>query len=245
MKTRRQLFKFTKPLRPLLIIMSLLHSNLSAQEEHVVLLHGLARTPHSMKTMEAALTAEGYAVHNLDYDSRHHTIEVLAKTVGQQIRESTASAPRVHIVSHSLGGILVRQIQATAPIPNLGRVVMLSPPNKGSEVVNKIGHWWLFKKINGPAGQQLGAEGESFINQLADIDFECAVLTGDRSINWINSMMIPGKDDGKVSTESAQTEGVTAFKVIHVSHPYIMKKKAVIDEVIHFLENGTLQAEEK
>jgi esterase/lipase len=217
--------------------MSLIHSTLPAQE-HVVLLHGLARSPHSMQKMASALEAEGYVVHNLSYDSRHHSIEVLADEVGQRIRECTASASRVHVVTHSLGGILVRQIQETDPVPNLGRVVMLSPPNEGSEVVDQIGDTWIFKKVNGPAGQQLGTSSDSFVNQLGAIDFECAVITGDRSINWINSLMIPGKDDGKVSVESADFEGVSAFKVVHVTHPMIMKKKTVIEDVIRFLKSG-------
>jgi pimeloyl-ACP methyl ester carboxylesterase len=220
--------------------MSLTPSALPAQE-HVVLLHGLARSARSMHKMEVALQREGYIVHNLDYDSRHHKIEQLAKTVGQQIRTSTESAKSVHIVTHSLGGILVRQIQATAPIPNLGRVVMLSPPNQGSEIVDTIGDWRLFEKINGPAGEQLGTSRNGFIKKLPAIDFDCGILTGDRSINWINSLMIPGKDDGKVSVTSARVEGMSACKVVHATHPFIMKKKAVIEDVIHFLKHGMFQ----
>ncbi|MGZ0708074.1 esterase/lipase family protein [Coraliomargarita sp. W4R53] len=220
--------------------MSLIPSTLPAQE-HVILLHGLARTASSMQKMELALTNAGYQVHNLSYDSRHLTIEEQATEVAQQIKTTATSAARVHIVTHSLGGILVRQIQATTPLPNLGRVVMLSPPNQGSEVVDIIGHWWLFQKINGPAGQQLGTRSDGFIKQLPAIDFECGILTGDRSINWINSLMIPGKDDGKVSVTSAQSKGTAAYKVMHVTHPYIMKKKAVIQEVLHFLKTGTFQ----
>jgi hypothetical protein len=180
----------------------------------------------------------GYTVHNLDYDSRHHSIEELAANVAEQIEKRTSSATQVHIVTHSLGGILVRQIQATTPLSKLGRVVMLSPPNHGSEVVDQIGHWWLFKKINGPAGQQLGTESKGFINQLPIIDFECGVLTGDRSINWINSLMIPGKDDGKVSTISAQSQGIAAYKVVHATHTFIMKKPNVIQDVVMFLKTG-------
>lgn len=224
----------------LLFIMSLTHSTLPAQD-HVVLLHGLVRSSRSMQKMEVALQKEGYVVHNLDYDSRHHSIEQLAESVGQQISAKTEAATRVHFVTHSLGGILIRHIQATAPIPKLERVVMLSPPNRGSEVVDKIGHWWLFRKINGPAGQQLGTRSDGFINKLPAIDFDCGVLTGDRSINWINSLMIQGKDDGKVSVASAQIEGVTSFKAVHATHPMIMKNQSVIKEAISFLKTGAFQ----
>ena len=227
--------------RRLFTLLLLLMTTQLPGQETVVLLHGLARQPASMKKMARALEAQDYRVLNLGYDSRHHTIEKLAETVGRQIREATASDTRVHFVTHSMGGILVRQIQATAHIPNLGRVVMLSPPNQGSEVTDRIGHWCLYQKINGPAGQQLGTAPESFVNQLPDIDFECGVLTGDRSINWINSLMIPGKDDGKVSVESAQVEGMAAFKVVHATHTFIMKKQSVIENSIHFLKTGAFQ----
>ena len=226
--------KLLRYILPLLIMTT----QLPAQET-VVLLHGLARTPKSMERMADALEAANYKVLNLGYDSRHQKIETLAEDIRSRIQKQSAATTKIHFVTHSMGGILVRQIQATDPIPNLGRVVMLSPPNYGSEVVDKIGHWWLFNKVNGPAGQQLGTAQDSFVNQLPEIDFECAVITGDRSINWINSTMIPGKDDGKVSVESAKTEDVAAFKVVHATHPMIMKKKAVIEDVKRFLKTGT------
>ncbi len=206
--------------------------------ETVVLLHGLARTAQSMRPMARALEAHGYRVVNLGYDSRHQRIETLAEDVRGRILEATKGAAPIHVVTHSMGGILVRQIQATAPLPDLGRVVMLSPPNQGSEVVDRIGHSWIFNAVNGPAGRQLGTHPDSFVNQLGPVGFECGILTGDRSINWINSRMIPGPDDGKVSVESARVEGMTAYKVVHATHPFIMRKKSVIRDVVRFLKTG-------
>ena len=71
------------------------------------------------------------------------------------------------------------------------------------------------------------------------------VITGDRSINWINSIIIPGKDDGKVSIESAKVEGMDDFLIVHVSHPFIMKNKTVITKCLHFLRNGAFNINEK
>jgi len=198
-----------------------------------------------MEKMAEALESKGYRVVNLGYDSRHHSIETLADDVRHRILTKTNDVEAIHFVTHSLGGILVRQIQATKPLPNLGRVIMLSPPNQGSEVVDRIGDWWFFEKVNGPAGQQLGTAAGSFVNQLPPIDFDCGVITGDRSINWINSCMIPGKDDGKVSIKSAQTDALKAFKVVHVTHPLIMKKKSVIRDVLAFLETGAFNGSER
>lgn len=213
-------------------------------EETVVLLHGLARTPRSMDKMERALSGEGYRVINLGYPSRKHPIEQLSRLVSEQIDHQTAASDQVHIVAHSLGGILVRHMQRHHPITNLKRVVMLSPPNQGSEVVDKIGGLKLFHWINGPAGAQLGTSDDGFVSKLGPIDFELGVITGDRSINWINSCMIPGKDDGKVSTTSARVDGTKDFKIVPATHPFIMKKKNVIRDVKLFLSSGSFAKNE-
>lgn len=239
-----------KPLRPLshartlrtltALYLLLTMANLVHSAEHVVLLHGLARSSTSMNKMEQALTAEGYIVHNLDYPSRSEAIEAIAHKLRPEIVSRTTDADRVHFVTHSMGGIIVREVQKTEAIQNIGRVVMLSPPNNGSEVVDRIGHLSPFKWLNGPAGQQLGTAPDGFVQHLGPVDFELAVITGDRSINWILSTMIPGKDDGKVSLESAKVEGMSAYKVIHATHPFIMRNKEAIAATKAFLKSGSL-----
>jgi hypothetical protein len=126
-------------------------------------------------------------------------------------------------------------------IPKLGRVVMLGPPNQGSEVVDRIGAWKLFKRINGPAGGELGTGPDSLPNRLGPVDFELGVIAGDRSINWINSAMIKGPDDGKVSVERTKVAGMKEHVVFHVTHPMIMKNGAVIDATLRFLATGSFR----
>lgn len=211
----------------------------SLPAEHVVLLHGLARTSSSMGDLEEFLSNQGYQVLNIDYPSRKHPISELAEIVRDEVASKTRDAGKIHFVTHSMGGIILRYMQQNDPLLNLGRVVMLSPPNHGSEIVDALGELWLFQFINGPAGRQLGTDGASIPKQLGKVNFELGVITGDRSINWINSLMIPGKDDGKVSIESARIEGMIDFLVVHVSHPFIMKDKTVIARCLHFLQNGS------
>lgn len=208
--------------------------------EHVVLLHGLARSSSSLDKMERSLSEAGFITHNLDYPSRSQSIESLSRDLRTEIATKTASAETVHFVTHSMGGIILRQIQQTAPLPNIGRVVMLSPPNHGSEIVDRLGHTWAFQQLNGPAGQQLGTAEDSFVQQLGPIDFELAVITGDRSINWILSTLIPGKDDGKVSLKSAQLDGMNAYQVIHATHTFIMRNKHAIAATKSFLKTGSI-----
>ena len=209
--------------------------------ETVVLLHGLARSSRSMDKIACALEKEGYHVLNIEYPSRKHTIEQLSEFTRESIICNLERSERIHFVTHSMGGILVRYMQQYFPIDNIGRVVMLSPPNQGSEVVDRLGNYRVFKWINGPAGLQLGTSEGSLILDLEPVGFELGVITGDRSINWILSRIIPGSDDGKVSVRNAKVDGMKDFKVAHVTHPFIMKNKKVIEYTCAFLRAGKFE----
>jgi len=214
---------------------------LSAPSQWVILLHGLARTKSSMTTLETHLKQAGYAVLNLDYPSREKTIENLVKDhlvpAIQTCRHQ--GAQKIHFVTHSMGGILVRYYLKWNHLKELGRVVMLSPPNAGSEVVDTLKSFFLFKWLNGPSGQQLGTTPDALPIVLGDVDFNPGIITGDRSINLILSWIIPGPDDGKVSVTRAKVKGMADFRVIHATHPFIMKNAEAISLTLHFLQYGS------
>ena len=219
----------------------LMHAVIPARaSEGVVLLHGLARTPRSMARIERDLTQAGYVVVNLAYPSRQAPIEALSEGVFDRIRDSATlrDCTRVHFVTHSMGGIVLRDMISKHRIERLGRVVMLGPPNQGSELVDRLVSWRLFSWINGPAGQQLGTGPDSVPSRLGPVDFELGVIAGDRSINWINSGMIPGADDGKVSVERTKVAGMKDHLVVHATHPTMLFHRTVISAVRRFLKTG-------
>jgi triacylglycerol lipase len=211
-----------------------------ASEDYVILLHGLARSERSMRKLEKALINHGYRVINVDYPSTKYPIEYLAENVLSKVISSCDSSPetKIHFVTHSMGGIIVRYFLKHYGIPNLGRVVMLSPPNQGSELVDHLKDSIIFKKRNGPAGQQLGTDTDSLPLKLGPVDFELGVITGDRSFNPVSSMILPGPDDGVVSVAQAKVKGMADFIVMPNTHTFIMKSKSVIRQVLHFLEHG-------
>lgn len=208
----------------------------------VVLLHGLARTSRSMGKMEKALLHAGYRTVNLDYPSRSKTVEkIAAEDLVQAIQLCEQSgAEQIHFVCHSLGAIVLRQAMSIQRPENLGRVVMLSPPNKGSAVAERLKNWWPYRWFNGPAGQQLGTGGESLAKRLGPVDYEVGVITGNRHVvfdAWFASF-IPEENDGKISVEEAKLEGMADFLVVPETHPFIMTADPVIEQTIHFLRNG-------
>jgi hypothetical protein len=213
----------------------------------VVLLHGLARTSASLEKLQTALEDQGYLVMNVDYPSRQFEIPQLAAIAvgGGAARCEVAQAEKIHFVTHSLGGILVRQYLSQNSLATMGRVVMLGPPNKGSEVVDTMKKVPGFALVNGPAGLQLGTGEQSIPGTLGPATFEVGIIAGTRSINLILSSMIPAQDDGKVSVDSAHLENETDFIALPVTHPFMMKNPQVITQVVHFLQHGKFIAEEK
>jgi len=210
--------------------------------ECVILLHGLARTTLSMQRMKRTLEKSGYRVANVDYPSRDHTIEVLAPMAIadglNQCREKSDSVT-VHFVTHSLGGILVRVYLADNAIDNLGRVVMLAPPNQGSRAVDEMVRIPGFDWLNGPAGYQLGKGPESVPLRLGVPEFDFAVIAGDRTIDPITSAVLDDPDDGKVSVSDTRLQGMQDFVVVPVSHAMIMQDRAVFRLVKNFLAHGS------
>lgn len=206
----------------------------------MVLLHGLARSAASMDRMDLALREAGYRVCNVDYPSREHSIaDLAARFVAPSIARCQPDAERpVSFVTHSLGGIIVRELARTGAVRRFGRVVMLGPPNHGSEVVDAVGDWRLFGTIHGPAGGELTTSADALPQRLGPTELEVGVIAGSDSINWINSLIIPGTDDGKVSVQSAKLEGMRDFVVVGVSHPFLMKDDEAIAQTIRFLAHG-------
>ncbi len=206
----------------------------------VILLHGLGRRAASMTPMADYLQARGYLVYNTAYPSTEASVEALTRAYLQPAvrRCRQAGGQVIHMVGHSLGALMIRQYLQTRKLPDGSRIVMLSPPNKGSEVADTLGPWFFYRWALGPAGQQLGTAADSLPNRLAPVDGTIGVITGNESWNLILSLIIPGPDDGKVSVERAKLDGMDDFIVLPVTHTFIMHDKETMRQTAHFLAYG-------
>jgi triacylglycerol lipase len=203
-------------------------ANPAMATECVVLLHGLGRTQLSMMRLESALEKAGYMVWNEGYPSRRDTVEKLAPVVGEAIEACRAHRPaRIHFVTHSMGGILVRAYFRDRAVADAGRVVMLAPPNHGSAIVDARRESWWFRWFTGPAGRQLGTAADSLPNTLPTLPLEVGIIAGRR--------------DGKVTVESTRLAGMKEHLVVDSAHTFIMSSPEVIRQVKAFLKEGAFE----
>jgi len=220
----------------LIYLLSMLNA-LNAKD-NVILLHGLLRSSNSFSKLENELKRRNYHTINQDYPSRKYLIEELAlSTIDKAISKCNTDG-KIHFVTHSMGGILLRYYLKTKNIPNLGNVVMLAPPNKGSEVIDKLKRFWLFRFMNGPASLQLGTSKDSLPNSIGEANFNLGIIAGNKSFNLILSCLLPGVDDGKVTIENTKLEGMKDHIVMPTSHIFIMNNKKVWHQIFNFISKS-------
>jgi pimeloyl-ACP methyl ester carboxylesterase len=210
----------------------------------VLLLHGISRTARSMKPLERALRAQGFAVCNLDYPSRRGSLEQLADGAAAAVARFAAGLDGpLHIVTHSMGGLVARVLIARHRPARLGRVVMLAPPNGGSEIADMLHRLFLFRWWFGPSGAQLVTRRSAALRDLlGSVNFELGVIAGNRSLYPLASVALPKPHDGRVSVAATRMAGMRDHLTLPVSHTLIMRDATAIAQTLAFLRTGRFDA---
>jgi len=219
-----------------------------AADEIVVLLHGLLRSKTDMVPLSHYLRKRGYDTINILYPSRKMSLEALSDYIAAQITENPEYDPEkpLHFVTHSMGGLVARYYIDRYNPPNLGRVVMLAPPNQGSDLADNLNKSKIlgpfYRKIYGPAALQLLT---TYKHTDAPVAYPLGVITGNVSVNPLARFLLNkkhvGPHDGIVPVERTKIEGMTDHIIVPFSHPFIMFRKNVMRQVLYFLKTGSFR----
>lgn len=215
------------------------------ERENVVLLHGLGRSTIAMKPLERFLRRQDYFVVNQGYASRRASIADLCSNLIHDILERLPAQGKIHFVTHSMGGVLLRHGLQHWQIPpeRLGRAVMLAPPSQGSEVVDVLRHIPVLPKIMGPAFLELGTDSNSVPQKLLQLEgnrlpMDVGVIAGSVSYEPWFSPLFGSANDGKVSVSRSRLPAMSDFRVVQTGHTFIMNDKRVRQHILHFLQQG-------
>lgn len=195
--------------------------------EYVVLLHGLGRTSFSMQKIGIELAHQGYRVINIGYPSRSYRIQQLSDDyLEKELQERyTDKSAAINFVTHSMGGIIVREYLVHHTLEHLNRVVMLAPPNRGSALADKRSESKLMTMLLGPSLAELTTASTSFVNSLPEPDYALGIIAGEY--------------DEKVSIDNTRLGDAENMLIVPYEHTFIMRKKDVINAISNFLTQGT------
>ncbi len=203
-----------------------------------LLLHGYGRSGLSMGLLAARLEASGWATLAPSYGFGVDFPTMLAR-LAAPVAAFAASYPQLDIVTHSMGGLVARALIAAHRPPNLGRVVMCAPPNRGSELADLLVSLNLAHTLLGPAHAHLVTRrSQADEALLGTMDYELGIIAGNRSLTPLPTRLLPPPHDGKVSVAATHLAGMADHIVLPVPHSRMTSHPASTAQALHFLQNG-------
>lgn len=219
-------------------LLCLLMFNLNATNK-IILLHGINGSSSELANIEAYLVSQDESVENIDYPSTEYPIEVLVSDyVGPMLEQFAREVDTVHFACHSMGNIVLRYYLKDHPDYPYGRIVMMGPPNQGSQLTDTFKKWKYYKKRYGPAGDQIGTDVEDLLNLSKQLPRDVGIIAGTKTMFFLYSWIIPGKDDGKVSHSSMKSPGYRAFVTVPYHHDEMTYKEDLAELILNYIKNG-------
>lgn len=207
----------------------------------VMLLHGMGRSTYIFRDMEAALREAGYEAVAVSYPSLTKGIAGHADQLESLLNE-LEDTDRVSFVTHSLGGLVVRELLnrdgAWRDEVDLGRVVMLAPPNQGSELAVALQPLPPYAWIGGPSAVEIAA-GPPFAPLPADV--EVAVIAGGTADGQGFNPLLSGNNDGVVTVVETELAAARDRLTVNTIHTVIASSPETIAATLKFLASGRLR----
>ena len=202
-----------------------------------ILIHGFYGYPAQFNKIEDELKAEGYFVHNEKYKSTDDPIETIVENHLKPIFDKYQTAKKIDVITHSMGALLCRYYLAKYACENLGRVVMISPPNNGSDLTGLYVDNPFFNWLTVPVFKQL-QPNSVFLKALPEVTYDVGVIAATKTHNPILSAFIKGEDDGFVSIDSMNLKNQKDFIEVDSSHLFVLSNKKTIQSIKKFLKTG-------
>ena len=217
----------------------------------VIVFHGIYGKAKTLNHITDMLEKEGYSGINIQYPTTEDTveeitekyiapnIESIVKTVEEENilrRKQGLPEIKINFIVHSMGTGVLRYYLKTHKLNNLGKVVFISPPSHGSQLSdNPISD--IIKDTLGEAVKQFKTSSDSFVNSLGEPDYQCYVMIGNKSGNFLYSILIPGIDDGMVPFKTSRLNNCNYKVIENATHTSILKDKRTLNEIADYLKN--------
>lgn len=207
----------------------------------VVVLHGIGQSRWNMLGIARALKKAGFEARLFAYPSLRHDISALADRLSDHLTETRVweSGRPVHFVTHSMGGLVLRDYLAmgTAPEEWTGRAVMIGPPHRGSEVADFASKFGPYHWFYGPAGRELTTVWQEA--NAARSRYPVGIIAGDAGKLYpVARFLFSGPHDGRVAVDRTRLDGMADHLVLPVTHAMLPWRREVHRQVVAFLQNG-------
>jgi predicted alpha/beta hydrolase family esterase len=216
-------------------------------KQAVVLLHGLFRSRDCMIPLGDYLAEHGnYEIVNVSYPSTQADVRAHAASLAK-VLDNLEGIEQVNFVAHSLGNLVVRDwlhehYKSEAARFELGRFVMLGPPNNGAQFARSFKENRLFSIVTGPSGKQLGEGWEELARHLGTPCCEFGILAGSAAIP---NPLVEGNDDGMVAVSETKLPGAADFRVLPYHHGHIRSSEVVGEMTLNFVQHGYFSSAEE
>lgn len=204
------------------------------KEETVVLVHGQGRTRFSMIILEKRFASAGFQTLNFPYNQSIHSFDAISSQLIDFIKEKVKTK-RYHLIGHSLGSVIIRDIFRKDYPKGLGKVVMLAPPNRPAHLAKLLKGNPIYRWATGDSGQKLSEE--EFYNNLPIPLVPFGVIAGDKG----QKLTFSEPNDGVVTVESTKLEGMADWVLLNHGHTFIMNCRDTFEYSLRFLETGSFQ----
>lgn len=205
------------------------------QTTAVVMLHGLGRSSTVYGKMAAATERLGWTPVPLEYPSTRIPAEEAAELVLKVI--ARLHAQTIHLVGHSLGGIVLRCLLDRTRDDRISRMVMIGTPNKGAFLADRLHRRITFRLFLGVGGRQLVSD-ETGVAARAGIPWcPFGIIAGGNGKKRGMNPILPSDNDGVVTVESCVMEEAADAVVVPAWHTFQPANPQVIAECLWFLQH--------